>query len=70
MFKEITTSIVSNHLGNPPEERDAHNKDCNLTVKVVHPRLDEASLNSGSSSYVQGMHLEGMFISCIEQLTG
>lgn len=70
VFKEMTTSIVSDHLGNSPEERDAHSKDCSLAVKVVHPRLDEASLNSWSSSYVQGMHLEGMFISYIEQLAG
>lgn len=66
----MTTSIVSDHLGNSPEERDAHNEDCSLTVKVVHPRLDEAPLNSESSSHVQGMHLDGMSISCIEQLMG
>lgn len=64
----MTASIVSDHLGNSPGERDAHDKDCNLTLKVVRPRLDEASLSPGSSSYVKGMHLEGMLVSCIEEL--
>ena len=68
MFNEITISIVSDHLDDSPGERDAHDKDCNLTFKVVHPRLNEASLNSGSSSYVEGMHLEVMLVSCIEEL--
>ena len=68
MFNEITISIVSDHLGDSPGERDARDKDCNLTLKVVHPRLDEASLSSGSSSYVEGMHLEVMLVSCIEEL--
>jgi hypothetical protein len=64
----MTVSIESDHLDNSPAARDAHNKDCNPTLKVYSPQLNKVSLSPGSSSYLKGMHLEGMLVLCVEKL--